>query len=136
MNNAVVQNVPNVPDAIAPWTFYTELRNCVVDFGRNNDARNSYRLARRTLLVQLHLMGNTKCQACSGHGHRARDCPTNSRLGMLGASNVEWQKLIAWARGKTLLVDRERQALLIDLPVNHRVPIHLNRKRLHCQAFK
>ena len=136
MNNNVVNTLPNAPANIATWTFYSELHGCTTDFGKSNEAKEGFRLARRTLLKQLHLMGATVCNACAGHGHRARDCPTNSRLGMLGAVSFEYFKLIAWARSKTLVADRNRQAPLQELPVNHRVPISLNRKRLHCQAFK
>ena len=136
MNNNPAANLPDVPGNIPTWTFYSELHGCTHQFGRNNATQAAYHLARRTLLKQLYLMGQTVCQACGGQGHRARDCPTNSRLGMLGASNIEWAKLIAWARGRTAIVDRNRQAALIDLPVHHKVPIALNRKRLHCQAFR
>ena len=136
MNNNNVQGWPNVPAAIPEWTFFNELRDHNRDIGRNLDTQVTYRLARRTLLAQLHLMGQTVCQACGGKAHRARDCPTNSRLGMLGASNIEWAKLISIARGRVAIVERNRQSALIDLPVHHKVPIALNRKRLHCQAIR
>ena len=112
MNNAPAATLPLAPANIPAWTFYSELHGCITDFGKGAEAKQSFRLARRTLLKQLHLMSTTVCNACAGHGHRARDCPTNSRLGMLGAVSFEYFKLIAWARGKTLLVDRNRQAPL------------------------
>ena len=83
------------------------------------------------LLRQLALMGNTVCDACGGYAHRARDCPTNLRIGMLGASCNEWRTLIAWARKKVLAEGAERQAGLMDLPVHHQVPMVLGRKRLY-----
>ena len=101
MNNNPTNNYPNVPPAHADWRFYTTLLNCTQDFGRTDNCRSSHRLARRTLLKQLHLMAATECAACSGPAHRARDCPVNLRLGMLSASNAEWAKLIAWTRTRT-----------------------------------
>ena len=98
MNNGNAANVPTVPDALPAWPFYTELRNCTQDFGANNDIKLSHRASRRHLLVQLKLMSNTQCHACGGRGHRAKDCPTNFRLGMLSSSTNEWKTLIAYAR--------------------------------------
>ena len=90
MNNAAAADLPNVPDAVPQWEFYSQLRGCGQEFGRNAETRQQYRLQRRMLLKQLKLMADTVCLACGGRAHRARDCPTNSRLGMLSASNVEW----------------------------------------------
>ena len=106
MNNAQVQNLPNVPADVQEWPFYRELHACRQDFGRNEATRLSYRLQRRVLLKQLKLMSDTVCLACGGRAHRARDCPTNLRLGMLSSSNVEFQKLIAWTRNRVALEDR------------------------------
>ena len=119
MNNNDIAGAPNVPAAVPEWAFYTELRNCTTDFGRNLDTVTMYRHQRRHLLRQLKLMAGTVCLACGGKAHRARDCPTNLRLGMLSASNVEWGKLIAWTRSKVNLADRSRSAALVDLPVHH-----------------
>ena len=89
MNNNVVVGWPNVPPEIPGWTFYNALRVCEQDWGRNDETKVAHRLARRNLLKQLKLMGDTVCQACGGRAHRARDCPTNLRLGMLSSSCVE-----------------------------------------------
>ena len=113
MNNERVNHMPQVPGEIPHWSFYTQLRCCRHDFGVLRSHKESHRLGRRTLLLQLHLMANTKCQSCSGYGHRARDCPTNMRLGMLGSANIEWGKLIAWTRVKVQADDRDRQAGLL-----------------------
>ena len=83
MNNNPNDKWPDVPDPVAEWLFYDTLRDCNVDFGRTNAIKDSHRCSRRHLLVQLKLMSNTRCIACSGYAHRARDCPTNARLGML-----------------------------------------------------
>ena len=106
MNNIAVAGMPNAPDNVAEWTFYSALHGCTQDFGRNEEARTSFRLQRRTLLKQLKLMADTVCLACGGRAHRARDCPTNLRLGMLSASNYEWHKLIAWTRSRVAQQDR------------------------------
>ena len=106
MNNDNVVGLPAVPDQVNEWAFYRELHDCRQEFGRNNATRGSYRLQRRVLLRQLKLMSDTVCLACGGRAHRARDCPTNLRLGMLSASNVEFQKLIAWTRSRVALADR------------------------------
>ena len=90
MDNAAAAGLPDVPAEVPGWEFYTQLRGCTQDFGRNNDTRRQFRLQRRMLLKQLKLMADTVCLACGGRAHRARDCPTNSRLGMLSASNIEW----------------------------------------------
>ena len=100
MNNHALAKAPACPQNIPDWTFYAQLHACRVDYAATDTIKESFRLHRRTLLKQLKLMANTKCNACSGFAHRARDCPTNSRLGMLGAVACEDKKLIAWARGK------------------------------------
>ena len=110
MNNNPVNGVPNVPAANNNWVFYTNLRGCAQDFGANDEVKAQHRLARRTLLNQLHLMAATRCKACSGYGHRARDCPTNMRLGMLSSSTNEWKTLIAYARKRTEVTEIERMA--------------------------
>ena len=101
MNNNADNRMPAVPADIAEWSLYHIIHGCNVDFGRGNGVRALYRLRRRVLLQQMHLMSNTRCTACNGFSHRARDCPTNVRLSMLGAASFEEGKLIAWARGKS-----------------------------------
>ena len=135
MNNGILAKGPTIADDIPDWTLYMQLHSCNVDFGASEEAKASFRLRRRTLLKQMHLMGNTKCCACSGFGHRARDCPTNSRLGMLGVVAHEDMKLIAWARGEVENANRDRQCRLQELPTHHKVPISLNRRRYHAVAF-
>ena len=108
-----------MPDNIPEWAFFRHLHGCMQEFGRNLDTRISYRVSRRTLLIQLKLMGNTICNACGGRAHRARDCPTNLRLGMLSSSTVEWAKLIAWTRTRTQETNQDRNAMLLELPVHH-----------------
>ena len=98
MNNDAVANQPIVPPNIPDWEFFNQLHSCRNDFGRTNECRQEHRLMRRTLLKQLHLMAQTVCVACGGRAHRARDCPTNLRLGMLSSSNAAWAKLVAWTR--------------------------------------
>ena len=98
MNNADTAGWPNVPAAIDDWDIYTHLRNMTQTIGATEALRNRYALQRRMLLVQLKLMGGTRCHACSGRAHRAKDCPTNMRLGMLSSSTNEWKALIAMAR--------------------------------------
>ena len=108
----MLNNGPAIVDNVADWPLFSALHGCTVDFGANNEAKAVYRLRRRTLLQQLKLMSNTKCAACSGYAHRARDCPTNSRLGMLGAASFEDMKIISWARKRVVTENRERQAPL------------------------
>ena len=88
MNNANTNNLPNAPDDIAAWEFYHQLHICTVNYGRGEDSQKAFRTARRVLLQQMSLMARTICRACSGHGHRARDCPTNLRLGVLQSASV------------------------------------------------
>ena len=95
MNNAQDGILPNVEAAIPSWPIYTAIRNIDFDIGANEDLRLTYRLNRRMLLAQMHLMGDTRCQACGGRAHVAADCPTQLRLDVLGASRVEWSALIA-----------------------------------------
>ena len=135
MNNANANDLPNVPAAIDDWPFYTNLLGCRLDFGTTEDVKKQFRLQRRMLLLQLKLMGDTKCMACGGRAHRARDCPTNMRLGMLGSSNFEWQKLIAWTRKQTVKLDAERLAGLVALPTHHMVPKVHGKKRTYAMAF-
>ena len=101
MNNAHTAGWPDVPATVACWPFFMAVFNMTTAVGRTQATRDQYGRARRTLLNQLKLMSNTKCAACGGYSHRARDCPTNQRLGMLGSSTVEWKKLIAYARRVT-----------------------------------
>ena len=98
MNNNQDNLFPDVPAAFNDWHIYTALYDCTTDFGVTDTAKNRYRLQRRVLLHQMKLMSNTKCAACSGYGHRARDCPTNSRVSLLGSTGLEAKKLIAYAR--------------------------------------
>ena len=100
------------------------------------DYVNLHRIARRTLLVQLKLMANTKCNACSGYGHRARDCPTNLRLGMLSSSTNEWKNIIAWTRTRVLLLHNEGRGDKIQQPSFHSVPTGILRKRTYASAFR
>ena len=108
MDNNAANNMPDPPANIPDWSFYAHLHACTTDFGRCDASKFQFRLARRTLLAQLSLMARTHCQACGGRAHRARDCPTNSRLGMLGAVSLEYAKLIAYARGRVAVADRDR----------------------------
>ena len=101
MNNAHTQGWPDVPATVGNWPFFMAVYNMSTAVGRTQTTKDQYSRARRTLLMQLKLMSNTKCAACGGYSHRARDCPTNQRLGMLGSSTVEWKKLIAFARRTT-----------------------------------
>ena len=84
MNNNHTPNYPDVPEDVPKWQVFTTLFKCRQDWGANENEQRIHRLGRRTLLVQLKLMSNTQCIACSGFGHRARDCATNDRLSMLG----------------------------------------------------
>ena len=106
------------------------------DIGATNDVQEAHRLARRTLLCQLKLMSNTKCMACGGYAHRARDCPTNLRLGMLSSSTNEWKRLIAWSRKRVLVLASERGGDLVQQPAYHNVPMNIGRKRTWATAFK
>ena len=135
MDNANAAHLPNVPAADDSWVFYTILRGCTQDFGRTEACRQSYRLARRQLLRQLDLMKNTVCSACGGKAHRARDCPTNMRLGMLASSSVEYAKLVAWTRTRVNAQAQEENANLLDLPVHHQVPKMIGKKRVYSSAF-
>ena len=123
MNNNAVANLPDVPGANAPWIFYTKLRGCTQDFGATAALRFKHQLARRTLLTQLDLMSHTRCKACSGYGHRSRDCPTNLRLGMLGSSTNEWKRLTAWTRKQVDTTENERIADFVQAPAFHSVPM-------------
>ena len=137
MNNDPEQpGWPDVPAAIPSWHFYSSIRSCQRDWGANEDYRTMHRLSRRTLLVQLKLMANTQCNACSGYGHRARDCPTNLRLGMLSSSTNEWKNIIAWARAEVLLMANEGRGDKIQRPSYHSIPTCLGRKRTHASAFR
>ena len=100
-----------------------------VAIGSNLETRNNHGRARRTLLHQLKLMSNTKCAACGGFSHRARDCPTNQRLGMLGSSSIEWKKLLAHARRTTEKALLERSAAFVEEPSFHNVPCDRPSKR-------
>ena len=135
MNNANVAHLQDVPPNDTDWDFYIELWGCNADMGRNPATRLSYRQARRSLLSQLHLMANTVCNACGGFAHRAKDCPTNLRLGMLSGSNSEWKTLIGWVRPRVEVRQRERNVALLDLPVYHQVPKVCGRKRAYAPAF-
>ena len=98
MNNNNQAGWPNVPDEVAGWELFNNLRAMTISIGATAKLRDQYALQRRLLLVQMKLMSNTRCHACGGRGHRAKDCPTNFRLGMLSSSTNEWKKLIARAR--------------------------------------
>ena len=80
-------------------------------------------------------MANTVCRACSGFGHRSRDCPTNLRLGVLASASVQNQRLVHYARTRTEQVLLERTADLVELPSYHQVPKSIGRKRTHALAF-
>ena len=135
MDNRQQERIPDVPLDDQGWPLYSHLHTCVIEFGRNDEARVGYRLQRRMLLKQLSLMGNTRCQACGGRSHRHEHCPTNARLGMLSAGNDEWKKLIAWARRNVNKADRLRIAGLLDEPVHHVVPMNCSRKRTWAQKI-
>ena len=98
MNNNNTAGWPAVPGNVPGWDFYNNLRDMTTAIGANSDLRQAYGFQRRMLLLQLKLMSNTQCHACGGRGHRAKDCPTNFRLGMLSSSTNEWKTLVAYAR--------------------------------------
>ena len=114
MDNANTQGWPDAPADIPEWPFYHHLHGMRTAIGRTNAVKNQHGRARRTLLHQLKLMGNTKCAACGGYSHRARDCPTNQRLGMLGSASIQWKKLIAHARRVTDQALSERSAAFVE----------------------
>ena len=89
MNNIPVANLPDAPENVADWHLYSFLYNCNQEFGRTETCKQAHRLARRHLLKQMLIMSNTVCRACSGYGHRAKDCLTNDRLSLLGSASVE-----------------------------------------------
>ena len=114
MNNIANDQWPPIPNNVPSWIFFDKIYRCTRDFGATQDLKVSHRLARRSLLQQLSLMSNTRCKACSGYSHRARDCPTNRRLGMLGSSTNEWKRIIAWARVEVDKTEIERRGDLIQ----------------------
>ena len=121
MNNSRITDFPNVPENVPEWIVYDSLWNCKTDFGRDVNEKAIYQLARRSLLEQLKLMSNTKCVACSGYGHQARDCPTNDRLTMLGNASTEWRTLIAHCRVLVEIEHKDRRAKFIERPSYHSV---------------
>ena len=108
MNNDPLDSAPVIPDNVQEWPLYSLLHGCVTNFGKSDVEKFMFRLKRRTLLSQMKLMANTQCVSCGGFGHRARDCPTHKRIGMLGACSFEDMKLIAWARASVLVDNRNR----------------------------
>ena len=134
-DNIQTQGWPDVPADVVSWPFFTTLRAMTHDIGANAELRATHALQRRTLLCQLKLMSNTQCKACGGFAHRARDCPTNMRLGMLSSSTNEWKRLIAWARRTVELANGERSADMVQQPSYHSVPTSIGRKRTHATAF-
>ena len=135
-NNNHIDNWPDVPDDVATWPFYHSLHVMTADVGANDAVRLAHALARRNLLIQLKLMSNTQCKACGGYAHRARDCPTNMRLGMLSSSTNEWKRLIACARKVVNAANAERNNDIIQQPSYHSVPVSVGRKRTHAHAFQ
>ena len=135
MNNDAKAGWPNVPAEVPGWELFNNLRSMTTGIGATAALKGTYGLQRRLLLVQLKLMSNTRCHACGGRGHRAKDCPTNFRLGMLSSSTNEWKNLIARTRKMVEEGDLERMDDLVQAPAFHNVPMGLNRKRTHATAF-
>ena len=101
MNNNPIANIPNAP-ADVDWPIFMAIKNINFDFGATDELKINHRVARRTLMVQLKLMAETRCNACGGRSHVSRDCPTNKRLTLLGQSCAEWSYFIAYARKKVI----------------------------------
>ena len=133
--NGAKNGWPDVPEDLASWPFYHALHGMTKDIGATDPIKQMHALSRRHLLIQLRLMSNTQCKACGGFAHRARDCPTNMRLGMLSSSTNEWKRLIAWARRTVELANGERSADMVQQPSYHSVPTSIGRKRTHATAF-
>ena len=122
MNNDATPKLPDVPEQVEDWPLHIVLHECNVDFGVDDDAKYRYRLARRVLLEQISLMSNTLCEACTGFGHVAKDCPTNTRLNMLGSTGLEARKLMAYARQEAQDRNKEGTGLSMEPPSHHQVP--------------
>ena len=135
MNNDSANGMQDCPEDIGDWHLYHHLFSCTVAFGRGEASQLAFRVARRTVLGQLNIMANVICRACSGYGHRARDCPTNLRLGVIQSASVQNQKLIHWGRQEVETALVERSATLVELPSHHSVPMCIGKKRVHAMAF-
>ena len=124
-----------MPAEVPGWELFNNLRLLSTTIGATEAIRNNYALQRRLLLAQMKLMSNTRCHACGGRGHRAKDCPTNFRLGMLSSSTNEWKNLISRTRKMVEEGDMSRMDDLVQQSAFHNVPMGLNRKRTHATAF-
>ena len=98
MNNNVNNQLPNVPANIDAWKLFSELHGCTTDFDTTDAENLLFRLNRRTLLVQLEGLSQTRCEGCSGYGHSAKVCPTHTRLTAVGSGGWHYSKLVAWGR--------------------------------------
>ena len=89
---------PKAPQPIKSWEIYHHIYMNQIRHETNEEENANFYLSRIMLLKQLKLLGNTKCEACSGYGHRAGQCPTSSRISLVGHANHYHGRYIALAR--------------------------------------
>ena len=100
MNNDPTSDLPDISGLRQPdWAFFDKVWNLDKDLAKSEDRIYWGRLARRELLRELEVLSRTRCAACWGFGHRARDCHTHARLSLLGSTSFAYRRLMAWGRG-------------------------------------